>query len=48
MAKENQGISFTFSDMKRAEISEAAKDEAMGQWLWKVSEKWSGLSDATW
>lgn len=32
--------------MKPAEVAEVAKDEAMAQWLWKVSEKWTGLSDA--
>lgn len=29
-----------FSDCKKAEMSETAKDDQMATWLWKLSEKW--------
>lgn len=45
MKRITENHSYSFSDMKTADVSEAAKDDAMGQWLWKVSEKWTGLSE---
>lgn len=35
---------FVDSDLKPSDVSEAAKDETMAKWLWKVSEKWTGVS----
>lgn len=32
------------SDLKQTEVSEAAKDEKIAKWLWKVSEKWTGAT----
>lgn len=32
-----------FSDCKRAEMADSAKDEKMALWLWKLSEKWCRL-----
>lgn len=29
-----------FADCKKADVSENAKDDKMGLWLWKLSEKW--------
>lgn len=34
---------YYFSDCQLAEVSEAARDDAMARWLWAVSEKWTNL-----
>lgn len=31
-----------YSDCKEKDVSELAKDQSMGEWLWKLSEKWTG------
>lgn len=33
-----------FSDCAEGLISEEAKNQEMSEWLWKVSEKWTGLT----
>lgn len=33
-----------FSDCKSKEVAEAAKDDKLGEWLWAVSMKWTGLA----
>lgn len=29
------------SNMKKAEVSDEAKDKQVSEWLWKLSEKWT-------
>lgn len=31
------------SNCEKGQVSEAAKDKTVSEWLWKVSEKWTGL-----
>lgn len=35
------------SDSAKAQVSDEAKDKTISEWLWKVSEKWSGLETQT-
>lgn len=34
---------YQFSNCEKDQVSEAAKDKTVSEWLWKVSEKWTGL-----
>lgn len=33
-----------FADCKKAEVADQANDEKMGDWLWKLSEKWCRIT----
>lgn len=33
-----------FSECAKAAVSDEAKNLEIAEWLWKVSEKWTGLS----
>lgn len=33
-----------FGDCGKADISEEARNPELSDWLWKVSEKWTGLN----
>lgn len=32
-----------FSDSAKAQVTEEAKNKEVSEWLWKLSEKWTGL-----
>lgn len=32
------------SECEKAQVSEEAKDKEISEWLWKLSEKWTGLN----
>ncbi|XP_031616470.1 retinol dehydrogenase 12-like [Contarinia nasturtii] len=34
-----------YSNCEKAQVSEAAKNKTVGEWLWKVSEKWTNLDE---
>lgn len=34
---------YEFSNCEKDQVLEAAKDKTVSEWLWKVSEKWTGL-----
>jgi hypothetical protein len=36
-----------FSDCTEARLSPNARDDEMAEWLWQISEQWTGLSMPT-
>lgn len=36
-----------FSNCSKDQVSEAAKDKTVSEWLWKVSERWTGLDGSS-